>query len=123
MTIQQYLKLHSKIVDLNVIMGDTRLRMTKQLKRIVCTDGFSMSVQVGENLYCTPRINLKDASKYKAVEIGFPNRKELLLLDWAEDPLSPTDTVYGYVPVSVVNEVIKKHGGFKVKRSLRKIIL
>ena len=27
----------------------------------------------------------------------------------------PTDTVYGYVPVSIVDEVIAKHGGFKVE--------
>ena len=34
-----------------------------------------------------------------------------MILKWAEDPENPCDTVYGYVPVTVVNLVIAKHGG------------
>jgi hypothetical protein len=34
-----------------------------------------------------------------------------MLMDWAEDALHPTDTVYGWVPVKVVTNVIAKHGG------------
>lgn len=77
--------------------------------KIVCADGFTMSVQAHEGAYCTPRVN--DAEKYTEVEIGFPNRKEPLLMQWAEDGADPTGTVYGWVPAQVVVNVIAKHGG------------
>tara|TARA_R110000824_G_scaffold111463_5_gene259923 strand:+ start:1152 stop:1376 length:225 start_codon:yes stop_codon:yes gene_type:complete len=48
---------------------------------------------------------------YVEVEVGFPSHKEELLMPWAENRSEPTDTVYGYVPVSVVTNVIAKHGG------------
>lgn len=78
-------------------------------KKVQCADGFSMSVQANEGAYCSPRVN--KATLYIEVEIGFPSHVEPLILDWAEDRNSPTETVYGYVPVSVVTNVIAKHGG------------
>ena len=78
-------------------------------KKVVCSDGFAMSVQAGETQYCHPRQN--GADKYTEVEIGFPNRSEDLLLEYAEDCDRPTETVYPYVPASVVTLVIVKHGG------------
>ena len=78
-------------------------------KKVVCKDGFTMSVQANDTAYCYPRaIN---ASKYEKVEIGFPSAADDLLLEYAEDPTSPTGTVYAYVPASVVSLVIAKHGG------------
>jgi hypothetical protein len=32
-------------------------------------------------------------------------------MEWAETPSNPTGTVYGWVPVEVVMEVISSHGG------------
>lgn len=78
--------------------------------RIVCKDGFSMSVQAGSSLYCSPRECLEDG-EYESVEIGFPSFEELLINKFAEDPSDYTNTVYGYVPVEIVDEVIIKHGG------------
>jgi hypothetical protein len=78
-------------------------------KKVVCADGFTLSVQANENAYCSPRIN--DATLYVEVEVGFPSGKEELIMPWAEDPEEPTETVYGYVPVSVVTNVLAKHGG------------
>jgi len=78
-------------------------------KKVVCADGFTMSVQARQGAYCSPRMD--NAEKYTAVEVGFPNREEPLLLDFAEDPDKPTDTVYGWVPAKVVVNVIAKHGG------------
>ena len=77
---------------------------------VICKDGFAMSVQASENHYCSPREN-GIAMSYTSVEVGFPSDKEDLLMDWAEDGDKPTETVYGYVPVSVVIDVIEKHGG------------
>ena len=82
---------------------------------VICKDGFTMSVQCGQSLYSSP----KDvAQRYKEVEIGFPSAPEPLIAEYAEDWEIEGDddpklceTVYGYVPVKLVNKVIKKHGG------------
>jgi len=78
-------------------------------ERVICADGFSMSVQAHDGAYCTPRVD--DAERYTAVEVGFPSDKESLLMPYVEDSENPTDTVYGFVPVSIVNLVLAKHGG------------
>ena len=82
---------------------------------VVCKDGFEMSVQCGQSLYSSP----KDVAKrYREVEIGFPSVPEPLIAEYAEDWEVEGDddprlceTVYGYVPVKLVNKVLKKHGG------------
>tara|TARA_R110000824_G_scaffold40890_1_gene122157 strand:- start:215 stop:427 length:213 start_codon:yes stop_codon:yes gene_type:complete len=51
------------------------------------------------------------APVYREVEVGFPSDREELLMHWAEESNRPTDTVYGWVPVAVVTNVIAKHGG------------
>tara|TARA_R110001583_G_C5394742_1_gene385097 strand:- start:218 stop:532 length:315 start_codon:yes stop_codon:yes gene_type:complete len=76
---------------------------------VVCTDGFRMSVQGHEGAYCEPRLN--NQKKYNLVEIGFPSVEEPLIMPWVEDETRPTDTIYGYVPVDIVTNVIVKHGG------------
>ena len=76
--------------------------------RVHCADGFSVSVQASQFHYCRPRID--SAEKYNAVELGFPSAADDLIIDYAEDN-SYTDTVYGYVPVEVVDKLIEKHGG------------
>lgn len=83
--------------------------MKKNNQRVVCVDGFTMSVQAGKTQYCTPREDA--AAFYHEVEVGFPNRAELLLKEYAEDPSDLTGTVYGWVPRQTVINVIAKHGG------------
>ena len=78
-------------------------------KKVICADGFFMSVQANENAYCSPRAN--HDGLYIEVEIGLPSAVEPLIMPWAEDKNRPRETVYGYVPVGVVNNVIAKHGG------------
>ena len=78
-------------------------------KHIICVDGFKMSVQANESAYCTPRIT--DAESYTAVEVGYQSAEESLLLPFAEDLERPTQTVYGWVPTTVVALVCAKHGG------------
>lgn len=77
--------------------------------RVKCADGYSVSVQVGSCLYCTPRVD--GAEYYSEVELGFPSEEDLLINDYAEDPGEYTETVYGYVPVEIVDELLQKHGG------------
>jgi len=84
--------------------------LTKRLnKKVTCKDGFTMSVQANEGAYCHPRID--EANKYTAVEVGFPSDRENLLMEWAESPEKPTETVYGYVPATQITLVVAKHGG------------
>ena len=83
---------------------------------VVCADGFSMSVQAHGGAYCSPRV--ENAERYDAVEIGFPSESEPLILRYIEGDSArrgaepdPTESVYPYVPASVVTLVIAKHGG------------
>ena len=75
---------------------------------IKCADGFTMSVQGSDTHYCTPRRN---GSTFTEVEIGFPSEKVDEFMPYCEDEENPTGTVYAYVPVEIVDAVIKKHGG------------
>ena len=94
---------------------------SSRLPQIVCSDGFKMSVQVGFSLYSIPK---KVAKRYSAVEIGFPSERESLLEEYVELSLFDenfvdyTDTVYPYVPVKVVDKVLKKHGGIDMTETL-----
>lgn len=78
-------------------------------RTVVCADGFEMSVQASAAHYCEPRRD--DAAEYSCVEVGFPSECEWELMPWAEDPDTPTGTVYSYVPVTAIRSVIEKHGG------------
>lgn len=81
----------------------------KLLPRITCADGTVLSVQVGDSHYCAPRDN---DGPWRRVEVGFPSKRLDGLMEWAEDPDKPTETVYGYVPIGVVAEAIDQCGGF-----------
>ena len=106
--------------------------------RIVCNDGYSVSVQVSEYTYCEPRytqwqnedgwevINGKyylsseaprnfetdHFTPYESVELGYPSEADELIYEYAECN-DYTNTVYGYVPVKIAEQLIEKHGGFK----------
>jgi hypothetical protein len=79
--------------------------------RIQCADGFSLSVQVHEGAYCSPRDGYGPV--WDTAEIGFPSdRPNDEVMTYAEEPEMPTQTVYGYVPLSVIEALIEEHGGF-----------
>ena len=88
-----------------------------KLPRIICGDGFSMSVQAGRMYYSSPREDLAD--EYTAFEIGYPSYRESLLDEYCEvDPdmvqfdEDNFEAVYPFVPTEVIQQVIDKHGGF-----------
>ena len=105
-----------------------QMLISTRLPHIVCVDGFEMSVQVGFSLYSTPK---KVAKRYSAVEIGFPSEYEPLIEEYAEtfykedgeDITDYTDTVYPYVPVRIVDKVLKKHGGIDIIETLNEVCL
>lgn len=83
-------------------------RTVRYRQPIRCADGLSFSVQANSMAYCMPR---NDDGPYTAVEVGFPSQPVEELMEYAEDPDNPTETVYGYVPVAVIEEIVNAHGG------------
>lgn len=75
---------------------------------IICEDGYQVSLQASTFHYCEPRKTFK--GPYEYVELGFPNQHDALLDEYAEES-DTLDTVFGYVPVEVVDQLIEKHGG------------
>ena len=131
MKINEFIKKNLKVTNHNTnpLMMNHMLTSTR-LPQIVCADGFKMSVQVGFTLYSTPK---KVAKRYSAVEIGFPSEHEPLIEEYAEgigtvyshsgDEIDYTDTVYPYVPVGIVDKVLKKHGGINLTETLSEVCL
>lgn len=99
MTINGFLQKYRRV-------GAGGLNVTRP--RVRCADGFTASVQAGRGIYSMPR---EDAERYTHVEIGYPSVREDLWMDYAENVKAPKDTVYGHVPVEIVDKALEKHGG------------
>lgn len=123
-------------IDIDMVPGVFAFQKVRP--RIVCNDGYSVSVQASEYTYCEPRYtqwqnedgwqvingNYWSSSKtpmnfetdhftlYESVELGYPSEADELIYEYAEGN-DYTNTVYGYVPVKIVEQLIEKHGGFK----------
>ncbi len=123
MKINEFIKKNLKVKVLNDDPLMKHIMTSSRLPHIVCEDGFTMSVQVGYSLYSTPK---KIAKRYSAVEIGYPSEPEELIKEYAEfapfdeDTADYTDTVYPYVPVKIVDKVLKRHGGIDLTETLRR---
>ena len=80
---------------------------------IECMDGTILSVQASHYHYCWPR---NDFGPYESMEVGYPTApppdswRKYLDGDPDDDPCS---SVYGYVPVELVEEFVALHGGEK----------
>ena len=74
---------------------------------VECNDGFKVSIQANEYTYCIPRRNNEH---YTHVELGFPNMVPPdYIIEYAEESDNPLDTIYAYVPVELVNQMIDLH--------------
>lgn len=81
--------------------------------RIICADGFSISVQASSLHYCLPR---EDNIPHTHMEGGYPSSTPLdpELLGMAEmmnKGADPTQTVYPYVAREVFEREFALHGG------------
>ena len=120
MKINEFIKNNLKVKVLNKDPLMRHMMTSTRLPQIVCTDGFTMSVQVGYSLYSTPK---KVAKRYSAVEIGYPSEHEPLIEEYAECytfeelDIDFTDTIYPYVPVKIVDNVLEKHGGIDLTKT------
>jgi hypothetical protein len=89
--------------------------------RIVCKDGFSLSIQANEYAYCSPRDN---NGPWYDFECGFPNREPILEVfkSYAENPANLTETVYAYVPEEVILSELEQHGGVDEEATAKSIL-
>ena len=94
----------------NVMVTPLGMQLQQIRPRIRCKDGFSLSVQASRSSYCEPRTCEPVWTK---VEVGYPSAEEPLLNSYSESfgEGNPTEDIYPYVPVEVVEAVIEKHGG------------
>lgn len=105
MTVKDWLK---KTVRTHTIY-DGSVEIQEKRPRLCCNDGFSISVQASEFQNCCPQLN--GVQDYESVELGFPSVEDELINEYAEDGMDYTKTVYGYVPIEIVEKLIEKHGG------------
>jgi len=88
---------------------------------IICKDGLRLSVQASIGHYCVPRTN---KGPYSHVEVGFPSK--VPPKSWAEyfdgtfSRKTAKHSVYGYVPVEVVQEWINEHGGIDFEKTMNR---
>ena len=113
MTINQFIRKYRFIKEYSI--NPNGVMKVSRNPKLVCKDGFTMSVQAGQSLYSSPR---DVADKYEQAEVGYPSSPEPLIVKYAEDweiegddAQRLCDTVYPYVPVELIDEVIHKHGG------------
>jgi len=82
-----------------------------RLPRITCNDGSTFSVQADNAAYCKPRRNF---AQFTHVEVGFPNfDPPSSWMSYCESTEDPQGTVYGYIPIELVEQFIVEHGGIK----------
>lgn len=91
--------------QLQIVLGTNE----RIIPAITLANGDKLSVQASDGHYSFPR-SMK--GPYTQVEIGFPAEKIEKLMPYAEEPENPTETVYGYVPIEILIEVIEDFGGF-----------
>ena len=127
MNINEYLEMTREKID---YPGIDMMELSPQ---IVCADGFAVSIQASRTHYCQPRTNY---GPYSKVEIGYPSDEVPEWSEYAEDEDTlnffqslkfwfitkvlkkmvysghyPTNTVYPYVPVEIVDAALEQHGG------------
>ena len=82
----------------------------KTNKKIICKDGFEMSVQANRMAYCYPRVT--GAESYSSVEVGYPHPPEEILARYAEmGPEVDSTGIYPWVPAHIITMICAKHGG------------
>ena len=115
MKLNDFLKRWYKTTDvaMNMEVNGKTIRYTDThiyRPRVVCKDGFSVSVQADKHRCCEPKGN---AENYSKVELINPSKADQLIAEYAlgKKDQDLTDVIYVYVPVSIVDKLLAKHGG------------
>lgn len=82
----------------------------KTIPRLRFANGQSMSVQASEFHRCSPR---SQRGPYTHVEVGYPSEPFPQLMGYIqiEEGISPCKSVYNFVPIEVVMDIIVENGG------------
>ena len=130
MTINEFIRKYRDIQELKDFRGTEMEKDFEDgiMRRImnpyvICNDDFEFSCQASSSHYSEPR-GLAD--EYTQVEIGFPSLNDRLIEKYREDygweeDCGLTNPVYPYVPVKVVDELIKFHCGINEESVLERI--
>lgn len=86
-------------------LRDMRTERSQQVPIIECANGLTMSVQASNMHYCTPRDNV---GPWTHVEIGYPNK---ILSEISQYSDGDSFSIYGYVPIELVENIIEANGG------------
>lgn len=92
---------------------------------IHCADGFRISIQASNTHYCLDKdgnrpgflgmsLNTVHHAPYTAFEVGFPSARPEPWHQWveyADNKENPTESIYSYVPLEMVEALIYRHGG------------
>jgi hypothetical protein len=115
MTVLQNL-LKTKVIKFQVDMADV-FEHKERTPRLYCMDGTTLSVQAGESNYCSPRDNI---GPWTRVEVGFPSKHFPLLDEYKDggESDSPTESVYGFVPIEIVEKCIEECGGLNIATTI-----
>ena len=57
---------------LNLYIAKANTVFNFPIPRLICANGFTLSIQASKYSYCTPRSN---SGPYSEVEVGFPSKK------------------------------------------------
>ena len=92
--------------------------------RVFCKNGVSLSVQASQYHYCWPRVD--GVITYESVEVGYPsvNPPESWIEYYDGEVKGPTcskDSVFGYIPVELVDAWIEKNGGIDVEKTFEDV--
>ena len=89
------------------------------LPMVTCQDGFRISIQCGWGHYSSPKVTRRGAlpDSPSHFELGFPSKYESMLTPYTNSgPYHKKNFrkhIFGWVPVIVVEEILKKHSGIK----------
>lgn len=106
-------RIRQPTIRLTTGSGRTFDASTAKEPRIYCSDGFNISVQAGAHLYCEPR---EHGADWTSVELSFPSAPIPDLAEYRDghahgDDVTDEESVFCYVPIEKVVELINAHGG------------
>jgi hypothetical protein len=107
--------LNTEITIYEQLQGGFNFSYKELTPLIYCMDETTLSVQSGAHNYCTPQDN---NGPWTHVEVGFPSKHFELLDEYQDGDDVPEKSVYGYVPIEIVEECIAQCGGINVAKTI-----
>jgi hypothetical protein len=85
----------------------SRSRQDRLIPSVKCADGFWVSIQGHEGAYSDPRETLRNIYEYDEMEIKVSE----LLPERFNQYRDGDSSIYGYVPVEMIEALLVEHGG------------